>query len=50
MFGHADSTMTLDVYAQLEQRVARSPGTAFDELLGTAKRQLSDAELITNWP
>ena len=29
--GHADSKMTMDVYAQLEQRVDRSHGTAFDE-------------------
>src|SRR3954451_14028538 len=47
--GHDDSKMTLDVYAQLEQRVHRSHGTAFDELLRAAKRQLADAELVTNW-
>jgi len=38
--GHADSKMTMDVYAQLEQRAARSHGTAFDELLNTARKQL----------
>jgi hypothetical protein len=31
--GHADSKITLDVHAQLEQRVQRSHGTDFDELL-----------------
>ena len=30
--GHADSKMTMDVYAQLEQRVERSHGTNFDRL------------------
>jgi len=38
--GHADSKMTLDVYAQLEQRVERSHGTAFDSLVRTARDQL----------
>jgi hypothetical protein len=37
--GHADSTMTMDVYAQLEQRVDRRHGTAFDQLLRDAKSQ-----------
>jgi integrase len=31
--GHADSRMTMDVYAQLEQRVDRSHGENFDRLL-----------------
>jgi integrase len=31
--GHADSKMTMDVYAQLEQRVDRSHGTNFDRLI-----------------
>jgi integrase len=31
--GHADSKMTLDVYAQLEQRVGRRCGTSFDRLI-----------------
>src|SRR3954462_10178385 len=35
--GRADSKMTLDVYAQLEQRVDRSHGTAFDALLRRAR-------------
>ena len=35
--GHADSKMTLDVYAQLEQRVERSHGTSFDALLRRAR-------------
>jgi hypothetical protein len=35
--GHADSKMTLDVYAQLEQRVDRSHGTSFDALIRNAR-------------
>jgi integrase len=31
--GHANSTMTMDVYAQLEQRAKRSHGINFDRLL-----------------
>ena len=31
--GHADSKMTLDVYAQLEQRAKRDHGAWFDELM-----------------
>jgi integrase len=34
--GHADSKMTLDVYAQLEQRVKRDHGRGFDRLLRKA--------------
>jgi integrase len=34
--GHADSKMTLDVYAQLEQRIQRSHGTNFDRLVRAA--------------
>jgi DNA-binding transcriptional ArsR family regulator len=37
--GHADSKMTLDVYAQLEQRVDRSHGTSFDALIRGAREQ-----------
>ncbi len=37
--GHADSKMTLDVYAQLEQRVDRSHGTSFDALIRDARGQ-----------
>lgn len=38
--GHADSKMTMDVYAQLEQRVDRSHGTNFDELINNARTRL----------
>jgi integrase len=31
--GHADSKMTLDVYAQLEQRIKREHGARFDALV-----------------
>jgi integrase len=34
--GHADSKMTLDVYAQLEQRAQRDHGRAFDRLVREA--------------
>ncbi|MCW2951036.1 MAG: hypothetical protein JWQ48_206 [Conexibacter sp.] len=34
--GHADSQMTMDVYAQLEQRIDRSHGQNFDRLLREA--------------
>jgi hypothetical protein len=37
--GHADSKMTLDVYAQLQQRADRSHGTSFDALLRKASGQ-----------
>jgi hypothetical protein len=39
--GHADSKMTMDVYAQLEQRVDRSHGTNFDRLVRQARRQIN---------
>jgi integrase len=39
--GHADSKMTMDVYAQLEQRVDRSHGTSFDRLISTAREQVA---------
>jgi integrase len=38
--GHADSKMTLDVYAQLQQRVKRAQGAAFDRLVHQAREQL----------
>src|SRR4051812_23836860 len=38
--GHADSKMTMDVYAQLEQRIQRSHGTEFDRLVRSAREQL----------
>jgi integrase len=37
--GHADSKMTMDVYAQLEQRVDRSHGESFDRLVRDAREQ-----------
>jgi len=41
--GHADSKMTLDVYAQLEQRVDRQHGTSFDLLIRRAREELRGA-------
>ncbi|MEX1140710.1 MAG: helix-turn-helix domain-containing protein [Thermoleophilaceae bacterium] len=38
--GHADSKMTMDVYAQLGQRVARSHGASFDRLVREARERL----------
>ena len=35
--GHADSKMTMDVYAQLEQRIDRSHGENFDRLVAEAE-------------
>ena len=40
--GHADSRMTLDVYAQLEQRVDRSHGRSFDRFVRQAREHLND--------
>jgi len=34
--GHADSKMTMDVYAQLEQRLKRDHGASFDRLVRQA--------------
>jgi integrase len=48
--GHADSKMTLDVYAQLEQRADRSHGTSFDALLRKAGGQRDDADWATFGP
>jgi hypothetical protein len=39
--GHADSKMTMDVYAQLEQRVDRSHGESFDRLVRKAREQVA---------
>ena len=39
--GHADSSMTMDVYAQLEQRVDRRHGASFDRLVRKARGQLA---------
>jgi integrase len=38
--GHADSKMTMDVYAQLQQRVDREHGRAFDALVRQARGRL----------
>jgi hypothetical protein len=38
--GHADSKMTMDVYAQLQQRAKRDRGTKFDKLVRDAREQL----------
>jgi integrase len=38
--GHADSTMTMDVYAQLEKRHKRSHGVNFDRLVREASEEV----------
>jgi hypothetical protein len=38
--GHADSKITMDVYAQLQQRVDRKHGEAFDALVRRARERL----------
>jgi integrase len=38
--GHADSKMTMDVYAQLQQRAKRDRGAKFDKLVRDAREQL----------
>jgi hypothetical protein len=47
--GHADSKMTLDVYAQLEQRVKREHGVRFDALVRNAQAQLQGTEIDSDW-
>jgi hypothetical protein len=42
--GHADSKMTLDVYAQLQQRAQREHGVRFDALVRDARVQLHGAQ------
>ncbi|MGH2831635.1 MAG: tyrosine-type recombinase/integrase, partial [Solirubrobacteraceae bacterium] len=42
--GHADSKMTMDVYAQLQQRAKRDGGAKFDKLVREAREQLKDGE------
>ena len=44
--GHADSKMTMDVYAQLQQRVDREHGRAFDALVRQARGRLYGAEEV----
>jgi len=43
--GHADSKMTMDVYAQLQQRAKRSHGVSFDRLVQRAREQLQGLPL-----
>jgi integrase len=43
--GHADSKMTLDVYAQLEQRIKRDHGVRFDALVRSASTQLHGTQI-----
>ncbi|MHB1539463.1 MAG: tyrosine-type recombinase/integrase [Solirubrobacteraceae bacterium] len=43
--GHADSRMTMDVYAQLEQRAKREHGESFDRLIRQARQ--SGGEQLT---
>jgi len=47
--GHADSKMTLDVYAQLEQRVKREHGVRFDALVRGARAQLHGGLIAPDW-
>ena len=50
--GHADSKMTMDVYAQLQQRVDREHGRAFDALVRQARDRLygvDEARIGVNW-
>ena len=42
--GHADSKMTTDVYAQLQQRARRDHGQAFDALVRRAREHLCGSE------
>jgi hypothetical protein len=46
--GHADSKMTMEVYAQLQQRVDREHGRAFDALVRQARDRLYGAEVVPN--
>jgi integrase len=39
--GHADSKMTMDVYAQVQQRAKRSHGVGFDELVREARESVA---------
>lgn len=39
--GHADSTMTMDVYAQLQRRVDRQHGVKLDRLIRRARKHLA---------
>jgi hypothetical protein len=54
--GHGDSKMTMDVYAQLEQRVKREHGASFDRLVSEAPevpggaQAAAEAETATGLP
>jgi integrase len=48
--GHADSTMMLDVYAQLEQRVKRDHDVSFDKLVRTGRAQLEEVPVAVAGP
>ena len=48
--GHADSKMTMDVYAQLQQRVDREHGRAFDALVRQARGRLYGADNAPDRP
>jgi hypothetical protein len=43
--GHADSKVTLDVYAQLEQRIKRDHGRRCDEIVRSAEEQMHRDDL-----
>jgi hypothetical protein len=48
--GHADSKMTLDVYAQLEQRIKRDHGRRFDESSAPPRSRCTATILRTRRP
>ena len=48
--GHADSKMTMDVYAQLQQRAERQHGEAFDALVRRARVRLYGTSESPNAP
>jgi len=48
--GHANSKMTMDVYAQLEQRVKREHGTSFDRLLRDARDVAAETAAASDEP
>jgi integrase len=48
--GHADSKMTMDVYAQLQQRAKRDHGARFDELVRDARKQLQAGPEVCRGP
>jgi integrase len=48
--GHADSKMTLDVYAQLEQRNKRDHGASFDALIRAAGGRPGEERMVAEPP